>query len=117
VLPVDVTITREVQENPAPWLQIVMVVVSYPGTPWLMTLLVVGTAAIFWLVGLPFDLHFLGCGDPCTIKRPCREWETPPENLPFFYTRKQVIQTSLVPCPLRHRLIVIGDIYCKDLLR
>src|ERR1700675_3185506 len=31
VLPIDITITREFQENPSPWLKIAMEVISYPG--------------------------------------------------------------------------------------
>src|SRR5260370_468519 len=41
VLPIDVTITREFQENLAPWLQLTMRVISYPGSSLLLPLLVV----------------------------------------------------------------------------
>jgi undecaprenyl-diphosphatase len=55
VLPVDVAITREFQENPAPWLNITMVVVSYPGNSLLFPVLVVLMAAISWLVSLRLE--------------------------------------------------------------
>lgn len=55
VLPVDVAITREFQENPSPWLNSTMWVVSYPGNSLLLPLLVVLTSAFFWLVRLRLE--------------------------------------------------------------
>src|SRR2546430_14540265 len=49
VLPIDVTITREFQENQAPWLKYTMLAVSYPGNVFLIsTGLVVLAGAILW---------------------------------------------------------------------
>jgi membrane-associated phospholipid phosphatase len=51
VLPLDVTITRAIQHNPAPWLQVVMGVISYPGTSMLLWLLIGVAALLFWVLG------------------------------------------------------------------
>jgi membrane-associated phospholipid phosphatase len=59
VLPIDVTITREFQENLAPWLQVTMRVISYPGSSLLLPLLVVAAALIFWVVGLRLEAVFV----------------------------------------------------------
>src|SRR5438270_5629458 len=55
VLPVDVAITREFQENPALWLNSTMWVVSYPGNSLLLPILVVLTSVCFWLVRLRLE--------------------------------------------------------------
>src|SRR5947209_12569758 len=55
VLAVDVAITREFQENPSPWLNITMLVISYPGSSFLLPALVILAALIFWLVGLRLE--------------------------------------------------------------
>src|SRR5436853_7479893 len=47
ILPIDVAITREFQENPAPWLKITMMVISYPGSTLILPALVIVTAIIF----------------------------------------------------------------------
>jgi membrane-associated phospholipid phosphatase len=56
VLPIDIAITREFQENQAPWLRITMIAVSYLGynIP-LFTLLTILTAVIFWIVRLRLE--------------------------------------------------------------
>jgi len=59
VLPIDVAITREFQENPSPWLNITMLVISYPGRTFLLPALVILTAIIFWLVGLRLEAIFI----------------------------------------------------------
>ncbi len=59
VLPLDVAITREFQENPAPWLKITMVVISYPGSSLLLFALVMLAAAIFWRVGLRLETLYM----------------------------------------------------------
>lgn len=56
VLPVDVAITQEFQENQAPWLNYSMVAVSYLGySPILFTGLIALTAIIFWFVNLRLE--------------------------------------------------------------
>src|SRR5579872_353274 len=56
VLPVDVAITQEFQENQAPWLSNSMAAVSYLGyTPILFTGLIALTAIFFWLVDLRLE--------------------------------------------------------------
>ncbi len=56
VIAIDVTITREFQENQAPWLSITMFAVSWLGFQALLfALLVLVTAAIFWLVRLRLE--------------------------------------------------------------
>ena len=52
---IDVAITREFQENLAPWLQTVMRIVSYPGSSFLLPTLVVLAGFIFWLLGLRLE--------------------------------------------------------------
>lgn len=59
ILPIDVAITREFQENPSPWLKITMIVVSYPGSSLLLLLLIIATAVIFWVVGLHLEALFV----------------------------------------------------------
>ena len=56
VLGVDVTITKEFQENQSPWLSGLMTAVSYIGYQnWLSIGLVVVTVVIFWLVDLRLE--------------------------------------------------------------
>jgi undecaprenyl-diphosphatase len=55
VLAIDVAITHEFQENPAPWLRIFMLIISYPGSTILLPLLVLMTGIIFWSVGLRLE--------------------------------------------------------------
>ena len=53
ILPVDITITREFQENESPWLQNFMLAISYLGyTPLVYVPLILVTALAFWLVRL-----------------------------------------------------------------
>ncbi|MFL5627763.1 MAG: phosphatase PAP2 family protein [Ktedonobacteraceae bacterium] len=59
VLSVDVAITREFQENPSPWLNMLMVIISYPGNSPLLTILIVLAAVIFWVVGLRLEAVFI----------------------------------------------------------
>jgi membrane-associated phospholipid phosphatase len=56
VLPIDIAITREFQENQAPWLSETMIAVSYLGynIP-LFTLLIILTAIIFWTLRLRLE--------------------------------------------------------------
>jgi membrane-associated phospholipid phosphatase len=55
VVPTDVWITKEFQENPAPWLHITMSIISFPGNSYLLSLLVLLTSAIFWVVSLRLE--------------------------------------------------------------
>ena len=56
VLGVDVTITKEFQENQSPWLSGLMTAVSYIGyQDWLSILLVLVAAVILWLVDLRLE--------------------------------------------------------------
>lgn len=56
ILSVDVAITREFQENQSPWVRTTMFAVSFIGsTPWLSTVLIIVTAAIFWIVRLRLE--------------------------------------------------------------
>src|SRR6266576_7044388 len=60
VLPIDVAITREFQENQAPWLKYIMIAVSYIGeVPLLSIGIVLLTAAILWLVRLRLEAVML----------------------------------------------------------
>ena len=60
VLAIDVSITREFQENQAPWLMYSMIAVSYIGNVWFLSIgLVLLTAAIFWIVRLRLEAVIL----------------------------------------------------------
>jgi membrane-associated phospholipid phosphatase len=59
VNPIDITITREFQENPTAWLKISMEVVSYPGSTFVLPCLVLLAAVIFWLGGLRLEAVFV----------------------------------------------------------
>ncbi len=60
VLSIDVTITREFQENQAPWLRYTMIAVSYIGsTPLLSTGLIILATIIFWVVRLRLEAVFI----------------------------------------------------------
>lgn len=56
ILPVDITITREFQENKMPWLKGFMVAISYFGNHIIVfTALILLTALFFWLVRLRLE--------------------------------------------------------------
>ena len=56
VIAIDVTITREFQENQSPWLQNFMVAVSYIGNASLVSLgLIILAVALFWVVDLRLE--------------------------------------------------------------
>ena len=59
VLPIDVTITREFQENPSPWLKITMEIISYPGNSPLHLVFIILAAVIFWIAGLRLEAIFI----------------------------------------------------------
>lgn len=52
---VDLLITREFQENSAPWLHLLMAGVSYPDGTLLLPALVALAAVIFWVLGLRLE--------------------------------------------------------------
>jgi len=55
VNPIDLTITREFQENSASWLKISMEVVSYAGSTFVLPALIALAALIFWFGGLRLE--------------------------------------------------------------
>ena len=57
--PLDIAITREFQENPSPWLNITMTIISYPGNSLLLFILILLTAVVFWVVGLRLEAIFI----------------------------------------------------------
>lgn len=60
VLSIDVTITREFQENQTPWLRDIMFAVSWLGYQFILfTALILLTAAMFWLVRLRLEAVIL----------------------------------------------------------
>ncbi len=60
ILPVDVAITREFQENQASWLKTTMIAVSYLGNAqFVFAGLVLLTAAAFWVVRLRLEALFI----------------------------------------------------------
>ena len=61
ILPIDVTITREFQENQMPWLKGFMVAVSFLGNQAIIfTALIFLTALFFWLVKLRLEALLIG---------------------------------------------------------
>lgn len=60
IIPADIAITKEFQENPSPWLNAFMVGVSYLGNqPIVFSLLILLTAIVFWLVRLRLEALFI----------------------------------------------------------
>lgn len=60
VLPIDVAITREFQENQAPWLKFTMVAISYQGNTILLSIGLIALAGIIlWLVHLHLEAVIL----------------------------------------------------------
>jgi membrane-associated phospholipid phosphatase len=59
VNPIDLTITREFQENTASWLKISMEVVSYAGSTFVLPVLVLLAALLFWIGGLRLEAVFV----------------------------------------------------------
>jgi undecaprenyl-diphosphatase len=56
VLPVDIAITREFQENKSPWLSSLMIAVSYLGSHFIIfAILILLTASAFWIVRLRLE--------------------------------------------------------------
>ncbi len=67
LLPLDVTITREFQENQALWLRISMLAISYPGSSFLLPALVVLTVVIFWALGDRLEAVFIAGLSACSL--------------------------------------------------
>ncbi len=59
VNPIDITITREFQENPTSWLKISMIAISFAGNLFVIPCLVLLAALIFWLAGLRLEAVFV----------------------------------------------------------
>jgi len=59
VNPIDLTITREFQESTASWLKVSMEVISYAGSTFVLPVLVLLAALIFWLGGLRLEAVFV----------------------------------------------------------
>ena len=59
VNPIDTTITREFQENPATWLKLSMDAVSFGGYIFVIPCLVLIAALIFWFAGLRLEAVFV----------------------------------------------------------
>ena len=66
LLPIDVAITRSFQQNQAPWLRITMLVISYPGSSFLLPSLVILTVAIFWALGDRLEAVFVAGLSVCS---------------------------------------------------
>jgi membrane-associated phospholipid phosphatase len=67
LLPIDVAITREFQENQAPWLRGTMLAISYPGSSFLLPALVILTVAIFWALGDRLEALFVAGLSACSL--------------------------------------------------
>ena len=59
LLPIDIAITREFQENQAAWLRTSMLAISYPGSSFLLPALVFTTVVIFWALGDRLEAVFV----------------------------------------------------------
>jgi undecaprenyl-diphosphatase len=56
IVPVDVAITQEFQENQSPWLKNLMIAVSFLGSQWLVfSSLILITVLVFWIIGLRLE--------------------------------------------------------------
>jgi|SRR5579884_275501 len=67
LLPIDVTITRTLQGNQAPWLRISMLAISYPGSSFLLPALVILTVVIFWWIGDRLEAVFVVGFSACSL--------------------------------------------------
>lgn len=67
LLPIDIAITREFQENQAPWLRISMLVISYPGSSFLLPALVLLTVLILWALGDRLEAVFVAGLSACSL--------------------------------------------------
>jgi membrane-associated phospholipid phosphatase len=67
LLPLDVMITRSFQENQALWLRISMLVISYPGSSFVLPALVFLTVVIFWSLGDRLEAVFVAGLSACSL--------------------------------------------------
>jgi membrane-associated phospholipid phosphatase len=67
ILPLDVAITHSFQQNQAPWLRITMLVISYPGSSFLLPALVLLTVVIFWSIGDRLEALFVAGLSACSL--------------------------------------------------
>jgi len=67
LLPIDIAITRSFQQNQAPWLRITMLVISYPGSSFLLPTLVLLTVVIFWSIGDRLEAVFVAGLSACSL--------------------------------------------------
>jgi membrane-associated phospholipid phosphatase len=67
LLSIDIAITREFQENQAPWLRISMLAISYPGSSFLLPTLVLLTVVIFWSLGDRLEALFVAGLSACSL--------------------------------------------------
>jgi membrane-associated phospholipid phosphatase len=67
LLPLDVAITHYFQQNQAPWLSITMLVISYPGSSFLLPTLVLLTVVIFWSLGDRLEAVFVAGLSACSL--------------------------------------------------
>ena len=67
LLPIDVAITRSFQQNQAPWLRITMLVISYPGSSFLLPALVLLTVVLFWSLGDRLEAVFVAGLSACSL--------------------------------------------------
>jgi membrane-associated phospholipid phosphatase len=67
LLPIDIAITHSFQQNQAPWLRISMLVISYPGSSFVLPALVVLTVVIFWSLGDRLEALFVAGLSACSL--------------------------------------------------
>ncbi|TMF47992.1 MAG: phosphatase PAP2 family protein [Chloroflexi bacterium] len=67
ILPLDVAITHSFQQNQAPWLRITMLVVSYPGSSFLLPALLFLTVVAFWALGDRLEAVFAAGLSACSL--------------------------------------------------
>ena len=67
LLPIDVVITHSFQQNQASWLRITMLVISYPGSSFLLPTLVLLTVVIFWSRGDRLEAVFIAGLSTCSL--------------------------------------------------
>ena len=67
LLPIDVAITHSFQQNQALWLRISMLVISYPGSSFLLPTLVLLTVVLFWSLGDRLEAMFVAGLSACSL--------------------------------------------------
>ncbi|HET8842971.1 MAG TPA: phosphatase PAP2 family protein [Ktedonobacteraceae bacterium] len=59
ISPIDVAITQEFQEYPFPWLSAIMLIISYPGSSFLLPTLIVLAALFCWIMKWRLEAIFI----------------------------------------------------------